>query len=540
MGDEMSLKPKPPRPMPDDVGRLGDKLIAPESPYRLVGERLYIKYRDADYVDLYSPEGKPGLSPVDLSFVTAFQFLEGLSDRAVADAVRLRLDFKFALHLPLDHPGFHYSVLSEFRDRVIGHQAEERVFNSTLQDLDALGLLKRRGRQRTDSLAIVTRVRDLNRLELVVETVRLALRVLLVADPDWTRATVPPEWEVVYGERCMAVQMTEAQRRDLEARVGSDGQWLLTRVQAETTPGQLRELPEVQVLATVWAQQFEVVDEKLGFRTPGHYDGRAQIQSPHDPDARWSRKGEQEWVGDKLQVTETDDEDLPHLITDIAVTSSVETDYEALPAIQERLEGRDLLPGRQITDGGYMGAENLVTSSERGIELFGPVQRDSSRQARQPGGLTSACFRLNRETGTVTCPAGQTTRLWVKADQRVVGRFIKKVCVQCEWYTHCCTGPRGRTVSFGPHHEILEAARARQKTEAFKTEYRQHRGGVEGCLSSLVRGQRMRVARYTRRAKRHLHALFAGVGVNLRRAARWLAGIRPQLRQVGLGLAPTD
>jgi len=102
----------------------------------------------------------------------------------------------------------------------------------------------------------------------------------------------------------------------------------------------------------------------------------------------------------------------------------------------------------------------------------------------------------------------------------------------------CCSGQGGRRLTTSPGHAALVAARVRQTTEAFKTAYRAHRGGVEGCLSALVRGQGIRVNRYIGRAKNHLRALCVGVAVNLRRAARWVAGKRPQVRRVGLGLAP--
>jgi len=82
-------------------------------------------------------------------------------------------------------------------------------------------------------------------------------------------------------------------------------------------------------MRTVWAQQYEVREREVVFRDPGPYDGTTRIQSPHDPEARYSEKRGQGWVGDKLQVTETDDDDLPHLITDIALTSSVESDQAA-------------------------------------------------------------------------------------------------------------------------------------------------------------------------------------------------------------------
>lgn len=536
-GGIMSLKPKPPRPMPAGTARLGTTLLRPGSPYRLVGDELYAEYREEDFVDLYAVEGKPALSPVDLAFVTAFQFLENLSDREVIEALRLRVDFKYALHLPLDDEGFDASVLCEYRQRVIAHRAEARLFETVIKQLNARGLIKKRGRQRSDSLAILTRVRDLNRLERVVETLRLALCALLGADTEWTRTTVPPEWESVYGERCVAERLTEAQRQDLTRRVGSDGQWLLARLQDAGTPAALRKLEAVQVLATVWAQQFEIVEGQVVYREEGAHDGKTRIQTPHDPEARYSKKGAQQWIGDKLQVTETDDEDKPHLITDVSVTSSVETDHEALDGIQERLIEREVPPSEHYGDGGYVSEGNLARSAARGIDLLGPAPADQGRQARLTGGLTLDQFHLNREAGEVTCPAGQVRQCRVQRKDAWVFRFPKAVCLACPLHDRCCTGRGGRTVRFGTHYELLQAARKRQQTAEFKETYRQHRAGVEGCLSALVRGQGVRVARYTRRAKRHLFALFMAAGVNLRRAARWLAGIRPQAKRCGLKLA---
>lgn len=533
----MSLKPKPPRPMPEELAMLGARLLSADSPYRLVGDVLYEQYNEADFVDLYHPEGKPGISPVDLAFVTAFQYMENLSDRQAVEALRMRLDWKYALHLSLDYEGFDFSVLSEFRDRVIRHGAEARLFEGVLRQMQAMGLVKRRGRQRSDSLAVLTKARDLTRLEQVVETLRLALQALLKEDPVWTRATVPPTWEEVYGWRCVAEKLTEAERQALAARVGPDGQWLLERLQADTTPPALRALSAVGVLAAVWQQQFETVSGEVVFRERGSYDGKTYIVTPHDPEARYSKKGQQAWVGDKLQVTETDDEDRPHLITDIAITSSVETDYEALEAIQDRLDGRGMLPGEQYVDGGYVDEENLVSSAKRNIDLIGPVQRDTTLQARMPDGITLDQFQVDLEACTAVCPAGQQARVGTRRGKRLVFRFPKAVCAACPLRPRCCTGEGGRSISLGRHHDLLQAARARQETEEFKAGYRQHRGGIEGCLSALVRGHGLRVGRYIGRAKRHLQALFTGVAVNLRRAARWLAGKRPQAKRQGLRLA---
>lgn len=530
----MSFKPQPPRPMPEDLAVIGAKVLAADSPYRLIGDQLYAHYDEADFADLYSAEGKPAISPVILSFVTAFQYMENLPDRAAAEGLRVRIDWKYALHLPLDYPGFDYSVLSEFRDRLMEHGAETRVLEQLLQQLQALGLIKRRGRQRSDSMAVLSKVRELTRLERVVETLRLALRAVLKHDPDWMQACVPPSWEARYGERCVAEVLREDERTSLAAEVGQDGQWLLERLHAESTPPGLRQLAEVQILATVWEQQFEVVAGQVVFQAAGPYQGASRIQTPHDPEARYSQKGRQSWIGDKVQVTETDDADLPHLITDIAVTSSVETDYEALDDIQQRLEARHLTPGQQVVDGGYLSGPNLAASARRGIDLMGPVRSDSSPQAHWPDGITADQFHRDEEAQVAICPAGQRSWRGSARDDAVVFHFPKQVCAACPLRPRCCRGQAGRSLSIHRYHALLQAARTRQQTTEFQASYRQHRGGVEGCLSALVRGHGLRVGRYIGRAKRHLQALFTAVAANLRRVARWLAGGRPPSRRKGL------
>jgi hypothetical protein len=86
-------------------------------------------------------------------------------------------------------------------------------------------------------------------------------------------------------------------------------------------------------------------------------------------------------------------------------------------------------------------------------------------------------------------------------------------------------------------YQRLQQARAYQQTEAFKSAYKQHRPGVEGCLSALVRGHGIRVCRYAGQAKNHARALFTAVAVNLARAAAWLAGKRHRPKRPGLALA---
>ncbi|MBI4768918.1 MAG: transposase [Chloroflexi bacterium] len=375
----------------------------------------------------------------------------------------------------------------------------------------------------------------------MVETLRLAVQALLAVEPEWTRATVPPAWEERYGKRCVAERLSESERTGLQNETGRDGQWLLERLAAPTSQRGLQDLPAVTILRTVWEQQYEVRERAVIFREPGPYDGATRIQSPHDPEARYSKKHDQEWIGDKLQVTETDDENQPHLITDIAVTSSVESDQQALGEIQNRQLARDGLPAERLADQGYVSGATLAASAAIGEDLVGPAPGDQSPQARLPDGLTLDQFKVDLEQGRATCPGDQTTSNRSQSpDGGQRFKFDPAICAACPLRARCCLGQGGRTITLGPHYAELQAARERQQTEDFKARYRKHRGGVEGCLSALVRGHGVRVNRYIGRAKNNLRALFVGVAVNLRRAARWLAGLRPQARRTGLGLAGTE
>ena len=127
-----------------------------------------------------------------MALVTLLQFREGLSDRRAAEAVRARIDWRYLLALDLADPGFDHSVLCEFRDRLLRHEAIERLLARVLGAARESGLPRARGRQRTDSTHVFAAVRNLNRVELLAETLRAALNAAAVAAPDWLRIPSPP------------------------------------------------------------------------------------------------------------------------------------------------------------------------------------------------------------------------------------------------------------------------------------------------------------------------------------------------------------
>lgn len=197
----MSLRLHPDFVVPIETARVARAAFPNGSLCIRIADRLGTIFRDDDFAALFPPRGQPALTPVRLALVTILQFDECLSDRQAADAVRFRIDWKYLLCLDLTDPGFDFSVLSEFRSRLVAAHAEALLFNLLLERLRDDGLVQARGRQRTDSTHVLGAVRAMNRLECVVETMRHALTCIASAAPQWLRAHARDDWADRYGRR---------------------------------------------------------------------------------------------------------------------------------------------------------------------------------------------------------------------------------------------------------------------------------------------------------------------------------------------------
>lgn len=520
---------------------------------------------DGAFLDAFGIRGRPGISPGQLAMVTVLQFAQNLTDRQAADAVRGRIDWKYLLGLELTDPGFDFSVLSQFRTRLVTHDLQPMVLDMLLDRLAELGLVKARGRQRTDATHVLAAVRELNRLEMVGETLRAALEALAAAAPAWLAEQVTPELIARYGGRIDEWRLPSDQpkRRALGAQIGTDGWHLLQALASQTAPGWLWQVPAVQVLRQVWVQQYTVAEPggQVIWRdatTHGLPPGRTMLLSPYDTDARHSQKRGLEWTGYKVHLTETcdntntsqDAEQPPNLIINVATTHAAVDDSSMTMPIHHALAEHELLPGEHLMDAGYASAAHILNChTQHEVRLVTPVRGDHSHQARSRNGYQRDAFAIDFDAKQATCPQGAVSTMWNEAryngEDVVVVTFPASTCIPCPARAQCTTSKqRRRQLTLRPRHlhEALRDARAEQTTPEWRARYR-HRAGIEATISQAIHLTGIRHARYAGISKVHLEHIFAAVAINLVRLDAWWTGVPVQrtrtthLSRLGLTLA---
>ena len=396
----MSLPSKLLPSVPDDTVRIARAAFRRGNPYVLLRDRLGTVFADADFADLYPKLGQPAYAPWRLALVTIMQFREGLSDRQAAEAVRGRSDWKYLLALDLADGGFDFSVLCEFRARLLQHEATERLLIRLLAAAREDGLLKARGRSRTDSTHVLAAVRDLNRLELVGETLRAVLNAIAVAAPDWLRGIAPADWHGRYDRRVedMRLPDTGPRREACAVQIGTDGFVLLDALDHADTPQDAATLPQVAVLRRVWTRHFER-DVPGDGTTGGEQASRSvrmqpvqgrgpgdRVESPYDTDVRFRSKSGTSWTGFMVHLTETCDEDMPHLVVHADTTPANVHEAQRTASMHDALVAKNLALSEHLVDSAYVSADHLVTArAQHGIDLIGPGRRNLSGQSRSGG-----------------------------------------------------------------------------------------------------------------------------------------------------------
>lgn len=522
--------------VPEETARLATKVAGKRNIYIKVRQALGSVFSNTDFADLFGSEGRPSEAPWRLALILVFQFLEDLSDREAAENVRTRIDWKYALGLSLDDAGFDASVLSEFRGRLVTGNKVNQLLDTFLKVMKDQGVLKKPGQMRTDATHVLAMARKTSRLVCAGETMRYVLNDLANLAPEWMRTilgqTQARGWEDRYGHRVEEGRVPKGQdaRRAYMTIIAADGAWLWQQIQ--TAPQDIRTSNAVEVLRCIWLQYFVWINETLAPRNEEDLPPAAQrVNSPHEVEARISRKREITWLGYKAHMSEVCDQGVPALIANVATTPSTTNDFDVVQDINRGLARRDVVPKLHLMDAGYVTSRNVLESQrDYGIKVIGPLHNAPDWQSKANAGYAIDNFKIDWDHKRVTCPEGHTSNKWSHVQDAhgnpiINARFSKIKCQACAVRSDCTRSMEARNITFRPkeQHAILVAGRAYQTTPEFRAEYAQ-RSGIEATFSAGVRVCGMRNARYIGAAKAHLQNVLIALSINFRRVVSWLNG----------------
>lgn len=238
-------------------------------------------------------------------------------------------------------------------------------------------------------------------------------------------------------------------------------------------------------------------------------------------------------MGYKVHLSQTCDDESPHLITHVETTTAPIVDGQQTPHIHQGLQAKNLLPSLHLVDCGYVYAQWLLNSrQEYDLDLLGPTRSDYHWQAQAQAGFAASDFVLDWQRWEATCPQGRRSSCWTplldKNQNPVIKvQFSQEECSRWSSRTQCTRSQR-RTLLIQPQalHEALQAARQPETTAAYAAQYNQYkrRAGVEGTISQGVRAFGLRRARYVGLAKTHLQHLLRATAINFVRVSSWLQG----------------
>lgn len=535
----MSMQRRPLDPIPEQTARIARRTFPKGTLAMWLRDEMEGVYSDEAFEALYPRRGRGALAPWRLALVTVLQAVENLSDVQAAEMVRGRLDWKYALALEVDDSGFDQSILSDFRRRLVEHGAQELLLEPIVQLCVKKGWIKQKGKQRVDSTLVLSHARRLHSLESVGESLRVALNELAEQEPDWLLRVIGDDWFDRYVHRFELQRFPKgkAAQEALVQAVGTDSFTLLSAVERPDAPAGLAEREEVRRLRQVWEQHYERVEGQIKWRDGPAVKNAERVVTPHDPEARESRKRDTEWLGYKVHLMETcNPQEVVHVITHVETTVATEQDVESTEAILAKVRHKGWEVEKALMDSGYVSGAILVAQRAHGCEIVGPVLPDPSWQ--QQTGYGGQAFTLDWEQKQAICPQGHPSQQWSRkrdnrGDEVIQIFFAPKLCQGCavkELCTKSQTGGRTLTVAPQPLHQALQERRVEQRSKAFQQEYAA-RSGIEGTLSEGVRAHGMRRSRYRGREKTHLQMVSVAAAINLVR-------IHQMLQRTRVGLPP--
>jgi hypothetical protein len=454
--------------------------------------------------------GRPSIPPALLAKVMLLQHRTGVSDEQAMECVAWDLRWKVALHLAVDHQGWHPTTLTKYRARLLLHKKEGLALEATLRLAEELGMLDGTAEQIIDSTPMLGAAATQDTVRLVRHGVRKLIDAVKGADHavgerlddglqfDYERPGEKPDcrWREKAERERMLTRVAQDAERALEAVEQAEG--LLEQEGVKSAHALLRELI---------GQDFDIDPDGVPRLHRGTRSDR--IISTVDPEMRHGRKSSQQrFDGYKLHAATTNGSE--PLITAVHVTAAAEQDG---PQAKHLIDAQPLehRPERILGDTAYGNGPVRAELAEREVEVLAPVPEGKTVE----GCFGKHDFAIDLENRTVSCPAGQTVAVAVSATGFRQASFSAKICGACPLKAQCCPERPRRQIKFGDHDELLLAARHDLADPATAEHLRRGRPRIERLLGLLAHRYGARKSRYIGSAKARLQAAWAAALVNL-------------------------
>lgn len=212
------------QPIPNDTARAVSAVYGDGNLYRAVGDQVNRLFADINLADLDASSGEsPEYTPV-LAMLTVFQYAEDLPDHRAVDALRTRMDWKYAMHLPLNNTALDFHKLCKFRSYAMHSTRASSALQVLVNGLDEIGLFWNKSGEKINAGDILVRVCFISRVEDVMEAILLALESLAAYEPELLRENASPHWYVRYDQRNRPFQVPESQQaqQELVQTIGED------------------------------------------------------------------------------------------------------------------------------------------------------------------------------------------------------------------------------------------------------------------------------------------------------------------------------
>ncbi len=495
-------------------------------------ERVLPLIDEQKFKHLYcESEGRPNASISTMVSLLIFMGLEKYTWRGAEFQFPRRLDWLIATNTPLGQGSIDHTTLFKFYQRLEADDTAKELFvELTDAFIKACGTSVKK--QRTDSFYIHGWLKKLSRYGLFKETIRKFLQALRKQRPD-LYIHIKEQLSQDYLEK--KFDLTEKDKELVHKKVSLMAQDLYKLKLAFENHNQAKHFETYKTLIKIFEQQCEI--KQTQHKNPEiiikEKPDRDTICSPHNPEARYVRKGKQQMTGDKGFVTETcDPENKTQFITDTEATESTEPDSKEQPRIQQRLIENEFKPDHQYEDAGFVNGQTILNSHENGIELEGPTAgRSQSFEAYEDNQrpLDAGDFKttLDEQTGELIvneCPNNQkpTDQQRSEKTEKIIAHFDPDVCRACADAQRCPVKVGKRVATYNVDEaEYVGAIRHHQYMS--NQHYRKQcaiRAGAEATVSELTRAHGLRKSRHREMSRTKLQLIFGALACNVKRFIR--------------------